>query len=196
MSRLGGGLVADIRAPEAAEREARAADRAYTARLGAAGSPLPSGRTEYRSYDDIQNELKDLTNALATLGARLADSFEREVDVVGHGAVAHEVEVLEDHSDVVARFRKPAPAQGADGVIPHCHGPAVGTFKRIDAAQKSGLACAGLADNTENAALLNVQGNIAQRVDRGFPAAIGATDTVDCDHETSGDDCGPPDEAS
>src|SRR6478735_194137 len=41
----------------------RKADAAYTARLAAAGgSPLPSGRTEYRTYDDFQTEMKALVS--------------------------------------------------------------------------------------------------------------------------------------
>ncbi|MEA2143118.1 MAG: carboxypeptidase [Solirubrobacteraceae bacterium] len=39
---------------------ARAADARATARAGAAGSALPSGRTTYRTYDEIQAELKQL----------------------------------------------------------------------------------------------------------------------------------------
>ena len=39
---------------------ARAADAAPTTRAGAAGSALPSGRTTYRTYDEIQAELKQL----------------------------------------------------------------------------------------------------------------------------------------
>ena len=42
---------------------ARAADRRYAARVGPAGSPLPSGRTTYRTYADVQNELKALVVA-------------------------------------------------------------------------------------------------------------------------------------
>jgi hypothetical protein len=44
-------------------RSARAADRRYAARAGAAGSPLPTGRTTYRTYDDVQTELKSLVDA-------------------------------------------------------------------------------------------------------------------------------------
>lgn len=40
--------------------QARAEDARYTARAGAAGSPLPSGRTEYRTFDEVQGELKRL----------------------------------------------------------------------------------------------------------------------------------------
>ncbi|MDP1847128.1 MAG: M14 family zinc carboxypeptidase [Solirubrobacteraceae bacterium] len=39
---------------------ARAADARATTRAGAAGSALPSGRTTYRTYDEIQAELKQL----------------------------------------------------------------------------------------------------------------------------------------
>jgi hypothetical protein len=43
-------------------RAARSADRRYAARVGASGSPLPSGRTSYRTYEDIQAELKQLAD--------------------------------------------------------------------------------------------------------------------------------------
>ena len=45
---------------ETAFASARAADRRATTRAGEAGSSLPSGRTSYRTYDDIQAELKQL----------------------------------------------------------------------------------------------------------------------------------------
>src|SRR3954447_6254035 len=41
---------------------ARAADARYAARVGAAGSPLPSGRTGYRTLANYQAELKTLVN--------------------------------------------------------------------------------------------------------------------------------------
>jgi hypothetical protein len=49
--------IADLVAHDRAER---AADRRYTRRMGAKGSPIPSGRTEYRTYEDIQADLKSL----------------------------------------------------------------------------------------------------------------------------------------
>jgi hypothetical protein len=42
------------------ERRQAARERAYTARVGAAGSPLPTGRTEYRHLADYGSELKKL----------------------------------------------------------------------------------------------------------------------------------------
>ncbi len=41
---------------------ARAADRRYTTRVGAAGSALPTGRTTYRTYEEVQSELKALVD--------------------------------------------------------------------------------------------------------------------------------------
>ena len=49
----------------AAERAAREADRRYGERVGV--SPLPSGRTTYRTLEDVQAELKDLTENHAPL---------------------------------------------------------------------------------------------------------------------------------
>jgi hypothetical protein len=42
------------------ERGERAKDRAYTRRMGVAGSPLPSARTDYRVLEDFGTELKAL----------------------------------------------------------------------------------------------------------------------------------------
>jgi hypothetical protein len=43
-------------------RDARAADRRYATRVGAAGSALPTGRTTYRTYEEVQSELKGLVD--------------------------------------------------------------------------------------------------------------------------------------
>src|SRR4051812_20959847 len=54
------GLSYDVREADmgALDRRTARADARYSARVAA--SPLPSGRTDYRSYDDTQAELKDL----------------------------------------------------------------------------------------------------------------------------------------
>ena len=41
---------------------ARAADKRYAARVGEGGSPLPTGRTSYRTYEEVQAELKGLVD--------------------------------------------------------------------------------------------------------------------------------------
>ncbi|MEY2515322.1 MAG: hypothetical protein QOJ89_2680, partial [bacterium] len=51
--------IADLSKSDAS---ARAADRRYSTRAGAAGSPLPTGRTTYRTYADVQSELKGLVD--------------------------------------------------------------------------------------------------------------------------------------
>ena len=45
---------------DAATAKSRAADARYATKVGVAGSPLPSGRTTYRTPDEIQAEMKDL----------------------------------------------------------------------------------------------------------------------------------------
>jgi hypothetical protein len=50
-------IVDDVLAKERAER---AKDEAYTRRMGAKGSPLPSTRTDYRTLEDFGSELKAL----------------------------------------------------------------------------------------------------------------------------------------
>ncbi|MDX6718510.1 MAG: carboxypeptidase [Solirubrobacteraceae bacterium] len=47
--------------------DARSADRRYAIRVGADGTALPTGRTTYRTYDDVQNELKALVDQNAGL---------------------------------------------------------------------------------------------------------------------------------
>ncbi len=56
------GLPYTVRTLDLAKYDAKTsrADAAYTAKVGADGSPLPSGRTGYRTLADYQNELKDL----------------------------------------------------------------------------------------------------------------------------------------
>jgi hypothetical protein len=78
-------------------RQARAADRAYSARV-AAGSPLPSGRTEYRTYDDFQSEMKQL--------AEQHPDMVRKV-VFGKSFQGRELSGLEIAGDVAATDGRP-----------------------------------------------------------------------------------------
>ena len=54
---------------------ARAADGRLTKRVGAAGSALPSGRTTYRAYDEVQAELKALVAQHPGLVRRVAFGY-------------------------------------------------------------------------------------------------------------------------
>ena len=51
----------------AAERNERAKDRAYSARLAQEGSPLPTGRTDYRQPEDYPAELKQIAETYPQL---------------------------------------------------------------------------------------------------------------------------------
>jgi len=57
-------VIADV---NAFDRKEQAETDAYTRRMGAAGSPLPSGRTEYRTLEDVQADLKALAEQEPTL---------------------------------------------------------------------------------------------------------------------------------
>ena len=48
-------------------RRSRAADAQYAANVGAAGSPLPSGRTRYRVLTDYQADMKDLAERFPSI---------------------------------------------------------------------------------------------------------------------------------
>src|SRR3954447_18791546 len=58
------GLAATTRVADlgAYDQSVAAADAAYTRKVGVAGSPLPSGRTTYRTPADVQEELKALVD--------------------------------------------------------------------------------------------------------------------------------------
>ncbi len=59
------GLRTDVLVPDlaAADRRSAAQTRAYSASVRAAGSPLPSGRSDYRHLGDIQADLKNLVQS-------------------------------------------------------------------------------------------------------------------------------------
>jgi hypothetical protein len=79
-------------------RAARQADRAFTARVGEGGSALPSGRTEYRTYEDFQADLKQL----------VADHPDMARPVVfGKSHQGRELSGVEITSDVNAADGKP-----------------------------------------------------------------------------------------
>ncbi len=74
--------IADLSTSFAAARDA---DRRYASRIGASGSPLPSGRVSYRTYDDVQSELKSLVadNAGLVRKATFGTSYQgREISGV------------------------------------------------------------------------------------------------------------------
>ena len=81
-----------------ADTAARAADRRYAARVGAAGSPLPTGRTSYRTYDDVQSELKGLVDANPGLVRKV---------VFGTSYQGREISGVEISKDVDAKDGRP-----------------------------------------------------------------------------------------
>jgi hypothetical protein len=79
-------------------RAARQADRAFTARVGEGGSALPSGRTEYRTYEDFQTDLKGLVAEHPDMARKV---------VFGKSHQGRELSGVEISSDVGASDGKP-----------------------------------------------------------------------------------------
>jgi hypothetical protein len=77
---------------------ARAADRRYATRVGEAGSPLPTGRTTYRTYEDVQAELKALVDANPGLVRKV---------VFGTSFQGREISGVEISKDVEAHDGRP-----------------------------------------------------------------------------------------
>jgi hypothetical protein len=77
-------------------RSERAKDRAYTRKAGLEGSPLPSGRTEYRVLEDFYSELKKLADENPALV--------RPVALKGKTAEGRDVPVVE----IAANVQSPA----------------------------------------------------------------------------------------
>jgi hypothetical protein len=72
---------------------AREADARYTTRMGTAGSPLPTGRTSYRTYNDIQAELAALVKDHPGLVRPV---------VIGHSFQGREIQGIEIAKNVDA----------------------------------------------------------------------------------------------
>jgi hypothetical protein len=82
-----------------------------------------------------------------------------------------QVVLLEDHADVLARGAQLALSQRRQVAPAHDHGAAVGRFQQVDHAQQGGLAGAALADDAEDVAAPDVQGDVAQGHERVAVAA-------------------------
>ena len=100
--------------------QARAADARATVRAGAAGSALPSGRTTYRTYDEIQAELKQLVAQHPGLVRKVVfgRSFQgRELSGV---EIARDVDATDGRPVVLHHGRPSCPrvavGRGGDGV--------------------------------------------------------------------------------
>ena len=150
--------IADLKASYDA---ARAADRAYTAAVGEGGSPLPSGRTTYRTPEDVQTEFKALVDEHPDLARPvvIGRTFQgREISGV---EIAHDVQAHDGRPDVLPDGRPPrarvAVGRGGDGVRHH-----VGQG-RVDAAHRR---AAGRRAHRSSCPLVNVDGYVVDRAAR------------------------------
>ncbi len=86
-----------------------------------------------------------------------AVDLQREGDVVEDGRVLEQVELLEDHADVLPRVAQLAARQGGQVAAADQHLAGVGALEQVDQAQQGRLAGAALADQAEDVALMDVE---------------------------------------
>nr|GEU28263.1 hypothetical protein [Tanacetum cinerariifolium] len=82
---------------------------------------------------------------------------QREGDVIEHGGVLQQVELLEDHADIAARVAQIALGQRRELLAGDGDGAAVGALQQIEKAQQRGLAGAALADQAKDVAPVDVE---------------------------------------
>jgi hypothetical protein len=91
--------------------------------------------------------------------------------VLEDGLVLQQVELLEDHADVLARGAQVALGQRGQLGAAHVHGALVRAFEQVDQAQQRGFAGAALADDAERVARPDRQGYVAHGIVAAGPRA-------------------------
>ena len=119
-----------------------------------------------RQADDFEQ----LVDALFNLRALHAGDFHREGDVAAHIPLREQIEMLEDHRDLLAELAERLRAERGEILAVDDDAARGRLFQKVDAAHQRRFARAGHADDAENVALLDVQVDIFQGVYRlGFP---------------------------
>jgi len=138
---------------------------------------------------DERQAFLDPGGDLLALGRAM--DFQWEGDVVEDAGVLQQVELLENHADILARVAQFALAQARQFASGHGNGAAVGTFEQVNQAQQGRFAGAALADQAENITGIDFQRDRFDRVElfalgqrEGLVRAIDANHrrTVWCGH--------------
>ena len=105
------------------------------------------------------------TNSRQQLGHTTVDVAAREFagqgqwqrHVVGHGLGGQQVEVLEDHPDLLAEAAQATRIEGGDVDTVDLDAPTRGFLQAVDQAQQCALAGTGVADDAEHFATADLQ---------------------------------------
>ncbi|CNJ22338.1 Uncharacterised protein [Mycobacterium tuberculosis] len=106
------------------------------------------------------HELKHFQGAFAAVLLRPAGNLQRELDVTEHGAGVHQVELLEDHTDVGACFTQFGVALTGNLEATDGQGAAGGGFQAVDEADQGRLTGAGVADDCKDFTAVNGEGDV------------------------------------
>ena len=126
---------------------------------------------------------QQLADALVDLGARHAPGQgQRQRDVVGHGLGGQQVEVLEDHPDLLAKAAQVVGVERRDVFAVDDDLAAAGGLEAVDQAQQGTFARTGMADQTEHLAVFDAQAGRVQCGDVPTGDAVGFMDLLKLDH--------------
>ena len=122
------------------------------------------------------HELKHFQGAFAAVLLRPAGNLQRELDVTEHGAGVHQVELLEDHTDVGACFTQFGVSLTGNLEAANGQGAAGGGFQAVNEADQGGLTGARVADNCKDFTAVNGEGDV---VDSNYRLGAVAEDLGD-----------------
>ena len=114
--------------------------------------------------------------------AQFAGQTQRHGDVVGHGLRRQQVEVLEDHPDLLAEAAQASGVEGGDVDAVDLDASAGGFLQAVDQAQQRTLAGTGVADDAEHLTAADLQRGGLQRRNLAARDAVGFVDGLKLDH--------------
>ena len=127
------------------------------------------------------DHVEQLLGALVGLFLGHARELQGEADV-GEGVALHEqVEALEYHADLASRGAQLLVGERGHVRAVDCDGAAGGPLEQVHAADQRALARAGEADDAEDLARLDVEGDVLESVDGGAAGAEGLAEVADFD---------------
>ncbi|MCY1174047.1 hypothetical protein D9M73_142330 [compost metagenome] len=103
-------------------------------------------------------------------------------DVVGHGLGGQQIEVLEDHPDLLAETAQVIGVEGGDVFAIDNDFAAAGRLQAVDQAQQRAFTRSGMADQAEYLAIFDTQAGRVQRGDIPTGHAVGFMDILKLDH--------------
>ncbi|MNF87767.1 hypothetical protein D3C84_702430 [compost metagenome] len=126
---------------------------------------------------------QQLGDALVDFAAgQFAGQRQWQRHVVGHGLGGQQVEVLENHPDLLAEAAQAAGVQGGDFLAVDDDLAARGIFQAIDQAQQGTFSRTGMADQTKDLTILYRQTGRMQGGDILTGDAVGFMDVLKLDH--------------